>query len=223
VTSAQPLPPDHPTTIAHSAGNDLDLLRHALEAGVDMVEADVWQHRGHLILRHERKLPLLPILVDQWHVRLDRTHLTLDELLGILEQRVRLFLDIKSADRSAALAVLEALSRHGAGSNAELCSKHWRVLAALRGARPGLTLFHSVSNRWRLRAFLRLLDGPAGPAALSARHTLLSEGLVSRLKERGVRIYAWSVRHRRRTEELLRWGVHGITSDNLALLAALRS
>ena len=223
MTSADPLPPDHPTTIAHSAGNDLALLRRALETGVDMVEADVWQHRGRLILRHDHKLPLLPILVDQWHVRLDRAYLTLDELLGILDQRVRLFLDIKSAGRSAAQAVLEALSRHRAEASTELCSKHWGVLAALREARPGLTLFHSVSNRWRLRAFLRLLDSPIGPVALSARHSLLDEGLVGRLKERGVRTYAWIVRRRRRAQELLRWGVQGITSDDLDLLAALRS
>ena len=223
MTSADPLPPDHPTTIAHSVGNDLALLRRALEAGVDMVEADVWQHRGRLILRHDHKLPLLPILVDQWHVRLDRTHLTLDELLGILDQRVRLFLDIKSADRSAAQAVLEALSRHRAESSTELCSKHWGVLAGLREARPSLTPFHSVSNRWRLRAFLGLLDSSIGPLALSVRQSLLDEELVGHLQERGVHIYAWIVRQRWRAEELLRWGVHGITSDDLDLLAGLKS
>jgi glycerophosphoryl diester phosphodiesterase len=188
-----------------------------------MVEADVWQHRGRLILRHDHKLPLLPILFDQWHVGLDRTHPILDELVETLEQRARLFLDIKSADRSIAQAVLETLSRHRAESSTELCSKQWGVLAALREARPTLTLFHSVDNRRRLRDFLRLLDSQAEPLALSARHSLLDEALVSRLKERGVRIYAWVVHQRRRAEELLRWGVEGITSDDLALLAALRS
>ncbi len=223
MTPADPAPPDHPTTIAHSVGNDLAPLARALDAGVDMVEADVWHHRGRLILRHERKLPLVPVLFDQWHMRLDRAHLALDELLAALDQNVRLLLDIKSADSSASQAVLETLSRHQAESSTELCSKHWGVLGGLREARPSLTILHSVTNRRRLRAFLRLLDGPIGPVALSTRHSLLDEELAGHLKQRGVCVYAWVVRQRSRAEELLRWGVRGIISDDLDLLAALKS
>jgi glycerophosphoryl diester phosphodiesterase len=52
---------------------------------------------------------------------------------------------------------------------------------------------------------------------------LLDERLVSSLKQREVRIYAWIVRQWARADALLRWGVDGITSDDLDLLAALRS
>lgn len=188
-----------------------------------MIEADVWTQSGRLLLRHEHKVPFLPILFDQWHLRLDRPHLTLNDLLELAGARVRLFLDIKSDSRNAALTVLETLHRHRVEENTEVCSKHWGVIATLRGVGAHFPLFHSTGNTWRLRSFLRLLDRLDGPVGLSIRHNLLDERLVSHLKQRGVRIYAWIVRERARADTLLRWGIDGITSDDFQILAAVKS
>jgi glycerophosphoryl diester phosphodiesterase len=222
VTAPGPLP-HRLVTIAHGAGNEPHLLQRALDSGVDMVEADVWAQGGRLLLRHDHKLPLLPILIDQWHLRRDRTHVTLEELLELAGTRSRLFLDIKSAGQEATLAVLDTLRRHRIEENTEVCSKHWGVVATLREAGADFPLFHSANNGRRLRSFLRLLGRPDSPVGLSIRHNLLSEGLVSSLKQRGVRIYAWIVRERARADTLMRWGIDGITSDDFELLAAIRS
>ena len=41
----------------------------ALTAGADAIECDFWHARGRLELRHERKIPALPIVFDKWYVR----------------------------------------------------------------------------------------------------------------------------------------------------------
>ena len=41
----------------------------ALAAGFDAIECDFWHARGRLALRHERKLPGLPLIFDTWYFR----------------------------------------------------------------------------------------------------------------------------------------------------------
>jgi glycerophosphoryl diester phosphodiesterase len=40
--------------VAHRAGNDLARLRAALDAGADLVEADIHAFRGRLEVRHHK-------------------------------------------------------------------------------------------------------------------------------------------------------------------------
>ena len=58
---------------------------------------------------------------------------------------------------------------------------------------------------------------------LSVRHNLLDAGIVSLLRERDVRTYAWIVHDRRRAEEILGWGVDGLIADDYEMLAAVTS
>ena len=51
--------------IAHRSGNTVAGLRAALDAGVDLVEADVHAYRGRLEMRHLRSMGGLPFLWDR--------------------------------------------------------------------------------------------------------------------------------------------------------------
>jgi len=106
----QSSPPAHDRgfyAIAHRAGNNLHALELALQAGVDAIECDFWHDRGRLTLRHERKLPAVPLFYDKWILRWSMGHLNLRDLLRQINFRAQLFLDIKSASPAAADAVLD--------------------------------------------------------------------------------------------------------------------
>src|ERR1700694_1604174 len=93
--------------VAHRAGNNLHHLEEALSVGVDAIECDFWHDRGRLSLRHERKLPALPVLFDRWYLRFSfGDELNLPELLRQINFRAELFLDLKSKTTLAADAVL---------------------------------------------------------------------------------------------------------------------
>lgn len=213
--------PEHPFAIAH-AGNTRRRLALALAADVDVVEADIWRHGRTMSLHHERRLPLLPLLFERWHVRLARGLLSIDDLLETVDGRAGLLLDLKSGGARAAGALLRALDRHPRTGRVEVSSHHWGTLRRLARARPGVGVYFSIGRQRMLETFERLPRDAVRPAGVSIQHGLLDERRVERLKLRDLRVYAWTVRDVARARLLLQWGVDGITCDDLSILASLQ-
>ena len=205
--------------IAHRAGNNLHALERALAAGVDAIECDLWHHHGRLALRHERKLPALPVLYDRWYVRWSWGVIGLRRLLREVDMRTDLFLDIKSATPRAADAVLELYHDNAALMPAtRVSSGQWKLLDRLGRARTAMRMFYSVGDRDGVEALLRRATEPLPPAGTSIRHTLLSPELIARLHAAGLEVYAWTVNSPHRGRELRDWGVDGLIADNLDVL-----
>jgi glycerophosphoryl diester phosphodiesterase len=206
--------------IAHRAGNNLHHLEQALAAGVDAIECDFWHDHGRLALRHERKLPALPVLYDKWYFRWSWGELTLPELLRQINFRAELFLDIKSATSPAADAVLELYHDYESMMPHTLVSsKEWQLLDRLAAAGTQMQMYYSVGRRDAVDALLRRAARQPRPAGTSIRHTLLSADVVARLHDAGLRVYAWTVNTRHRAQELIDWGADGIISDDVNVLA----
>lgn len=206
--------------IAHRAGNNLHDLDRALAAGVDAIECDFWHDHGRLTLRHERKLPALPVLYDKWHLRFAWGELSLPELLREINFRAELFLDIKSATPKAASVVLDLYHDNEAMMPRTIVSSpQWRLLDQLAAAGTEMRMCYSVKNAAGIDALFRRCEQDLPPAGTSIRHTLLSEVLVARLHAAGLKIYAWTVNTRHRAQELRAWGVDGIISDDLSVLS----
>jgi glycerophosphoryl diester phosphodiesterase len=209
--------------IAHRAGNNLHDLERALAAGVDAIECDFWHDRGRLTLRHERKLPAVPVWYDRWYLRFSIGELNLPELLREINSRAELFLDIKSATPLAADAVLELYHDNESMMPRTLVSsRQWRLLDQLADAGTEMQMFYSVGRRGTIEDLLRRARVSPRPAGTSIRQTLLSADVVARLHDAGLRVFAWTVNTRHRAEELLGWGVDGLISDDIDLHAALR-
>ena len=205
-------------SIAHRAGNNLRQTEIALSADVDAIECDFWHDRGRLTLRHERKLPGLPILYDKWFIRWTWGQLSLRKLLREVNFRAELFLDIKSASTRAADSVLELYADHESMMPpTQVCSKEWSVLDRIARAGTDLRLFYSIGRYGSVDALFERAKQPRPPAGTSIRHTRLSPELVERLHEHGIQVYAWTVNNRERAKELISWGVDGIVSDDLAV------
>jgi glycerophosphoryl diester phosphodiesterase len=207
--------------IAHRAGNNLHHLEEALHAGVDAIECDLWHADGRLAVRHERKLPGLPVLYDRWYIRWAWGELNLRALLREIDFRSDLFLDIKSATLRAAEPVL-ALCEDNESMlpRTMFCSRHWRLLDRLAAAETGMRMFYSVGKRREIAPLLDRCRRPMPPAGTSIRHTLLSRELVAELHAAGLQVFAWVVNNRNRLDELVAWGVDGIIADDVSVFAA---
>src|SRR3954464_8630344 len=83
--------------VAHRSGNTVAGLRAALDAGVDLVEADVHAYRGRLEVRHLRSSGGLPLPWDKASVlrRPRPGGLQLHELISALGEDHRLMIDLK--------------------------------------------------------------------------------------------------------------------------------
>lgn len=213
-----------PMRIAHRGGNGRRALRAARAAGVDWLETDVWWHFGRIVARHDPALWRLPITHHRLRVGVAPIPaLTLDELIDeVAGTDMRLLLDLKGNDDRLPLAVVEGLRRRGAVTRAALCGQEWGPLDRARAAEPHLTTFYSLGREDHLPAYLaRLRDGSVPPLT-SISHRLLTRERVARLKDEGVAMIAWTVNDPARARSLISWGVDGITSDSLRLLAGLR-
>ncbi|HEY7801479.1 MAG TPA: glycerophosphodiester phosphodiesterase [Dehalococcoidia bacterium] len=214
----------HPYAIAHRAGNNLHALEGALAVGADAIECDLWHYHGKLSLRHERKLPALPILYDRWYIRWSWGVLGLRDLLRAINRRTELFLDIKSRTSRAADAVLELYRDNESMMPETRVSSHeWSLLDRLGRSGTRMQMFYSVKNGSGLDALRRRIPEPYPPAGTSIRHTLLSPAIIDELHDGGIEVYAWTVNNPHRAEELVGWGVDGIIADNLDVLRVARA
>jgi glycerophosphoryl diester phosphodiesterase len=205
--------------IAHRAGNNLHQLEEALDAGIDAIECDFWHARGRLALRHERKLPGLPVIFDKWYLRFALGELSLRRLLAAISFRAELFLDIKSRTPRAADAVLDLYHDNASMMPHTLvCSYQWKLLDRIAEAKTDMELFYSIGSAGGVDALIKGMDRTHRPAGTSIRHTVLSADVVARLHAEGLQVFAWTVNTRHRAEELISWGIDGLISDDLEVL-----
>jgi len=231
-----------PVRIAHGFGNSRRRLSRALSGPVDLIETDVRFQDGKMVVRHERKLGPLPVLIDEktglhlgsehglqlhlwrWYVALERNPLALQEVLSKAKDRRGLLLDLKGeyGDREEALAqaLAEMLERMGMEEQATICGQNWPLLGHLRAAAPHLKIHYSIDRADQLKAFQAMLEhDPIRRICLN--HSLVEEPLIERLKGLGMTIYTWVVDDLRRAHELLELGIDGIISNSLELLGLL--
>jgi glycerophosphoryl diester phosphodiesterase len=200
----------HGGASALAPANTLASFDAALEVGVDMVEFDVREYQGELVLAH-----------TIFHSR-RAGNVRLHEALAHLSQPrfdgIEVNVDVKRVGLEPRL--LEELSRAGLIERTIVSSQIPLVLDRLRELDPRLRLGISVggrvariSHRWRdWRA--GALGGLAGHRwdVLMAQYRLIDGSLLEQVAERGGRLFAWTVNERLAIQRLTGLGVHGITT-----------
>jgi glycerophosphoryl diester phosphodiesterase len=199
-------------------------LRAALAAQVDWLEVDVWWHHGRIVARHDAALWRLPVTYGRKRIGLMPLRpITLDELLDAVDGTdIRLLLDLKGIAAALPGALAEGLRRRDALGRAALCGQEWGPLDAAREVEPGVAVFFSLGREEHYPAYLRRLEDGSAPPRISIRHTLLTPERVNELHQRGVTMFSWTVNDSARAQTLVDWGVDGIISDSLSVLAGLR-
>jgi glycerophosphoryl diester phosphodiesterase len=207
----------HGGASALAPGNTLASFDAALEVGVDMVEFDVRQFRGELVLAH-----------TVLHARrggVVRLHDALAHLAARRFGDVGLNVDVKHVGCEAAL--LDGLRRMRLLDRSLLSSQVPAVLDRLREREPRVRLGISVGGRiarfsrrwgdWRMH----VLEGLSARRwdALMAQHRLVDATLLENVVAREGRLYAWTVNERAAIQSLSGLGVHGITTADPRLFS----
>jgi glycerophosphoryl diester phosphodiesterase len=213
-------PVRRPIVIAHRAANELSRIRAAEAAGADLLEADVWMYRGALEVRHLKTVRGLPVLWDRWRLSMRLgPRLSLDVMLAELGPLTGIMLDLKGNDAALADAVLAALDKRASVRRAVVCSQNWRMLEAFAG-RPDLAIVHSIGGRRRLRRVMRCVPTPR-INALAVHARFLDGETVQALHRVAPILLTWPINDERRLQDVLAYGVDGVISDNVELLAQL--
>jgi glycerophosphoryl diester phosphodiesterase len=226
----RPLAIGHKGAAALAHENTLASFRAAVDAGVDVIEFDVLELRGGLLLGHsERELPAEPVAFDA----------ALEWLRG---ESCGLHVDVKGGGLEA--RIVEALERHGLAERAYVSTVSAESLRRFAALAPELPRALSYPDdrlglsRWQLGApfvaaglaALRLalplriggLLERAHATVASLNHSLLSRPTVERCHALGVPVVAWTVDDPGRIEEVAALGVDAIvTNDPRVLLATL--
>lgn len=209
--------------IAHRAGNSLDALRAAADAGADVVEADVHAFRGRLEMRHSRRLGPMPWLWDRgpWELTpRSVVQLELPALLDALHPGATLMLDLKGVG-SVGWRTVEVLHARTPHRPVLVCSRWWPSLDAFAGvewARPVLTARNRVELA-RLRARVRRRPVPYG---VSLHSSLLTEPLVAELRQRVEVVMSWAIDDLVELERVTSLGVNGVITNSAEVLRAVR-
>jgi glycerophosphoryl diester phosphodiesterase len=205
--------------IAHRAGNEPALLRAALDAGVDLVEADVALYRGTLELRHLRTLGPRLLWDRDRLTRRGPALPTLRDVLTGLAGQPRLLLDLKGRDPELARRVAAELRATAPGLPVAVCTKAWPLLAEFAGD-PHVRRVLSVANQAALRRLRgRLRSGPEH--GVSIRLRLLTPAVVAELRDAVEHVLAWPVDTPDALAHARRLGVTGVIGKDLRLLRAV--
>jgi glycerophosphoryl diester phosphodiesterase len=206
-----------PVVVAHRAANSLVTLRAAEGIGVDVVEADVWLHRGRLEVRHSKTAGPLPVLWDRWSLeRLPAAPFELAALLEALTPGTRLMLDLKGNNQRLPDAVACVRREVLPDQRLLVCSQNWAQLERFRPY-PNIDLVHSIGNRRQLAFAWGRLAG-SGFDAVSIHARMLTPDLVARLQRLVSGIITWPINTPAQLRHVLDLGVDGFTSDNLTLM-----
>jgi glycerophosphoryl diester phosphodiesterase len=202
----------HGGASAIAPANTLASFDAAAEVGIDMVEFDVRQCRGELVLAHT--------VLHQRRAGNLRLHEALSHLSQPRFGGIELNVDVKRPGFERQL--LRELGGAGFIARTVVSSQIPLVLDRLRELEPRLRLGISVggrvarmSRRWRdwRSAVLAGLGGKRWDV-LMAQYRLIDSALLDEVIGRSGRLYAWTVNERLAIQRLSGLGVHGITTGD---------
>jgi glycerophosphoryl diester phosphodiesterase len=199
--------------VAHNAGNNLGTLSTALHYGADIMEIDVISARGQLVAGRDhwwgwltRQVFRGPTLVQAWD--------------GAAGARI-IKLDLMQTDRGFLDDLVAFLASRGGSRRVMISSRDPGALLYLHRRLPDVAMLFSVAGPDAVHQLKSdsALQGAIG--GVSAFQGLVDANLVTWVHAHKLVILVWTVNDSERFNQLVRLGVDGITTGNLAILRAL--
>lgn len=210
-----------PFASAHRAGNSREQALRAIEAGADLLETDIWLHRGRLELRHKQTLGPVPILWEKWSIAPGWTpRYLLRDLLHDAPEDILLFLDFKGEAMDLGPEVLKELQRFAPDRVVAICGRNYPQLQTIADA-PNILCFYSVGENEEWSTAQKLIADSTYPA-LSIHADLATPERMAWMNDIGGVVVCWNVQTVEKMEELRKLGVDGFTTDSPELLTRIR-
>ena len=210
-----------PFASAHRAGNSRQAAIRAIEAGADLIETDIWLHKGRLELRHKRTLGPIPILWEKWAIEPGwKPRYLLRDLLRDVPDDVLIFLDFKGDDQAMGPAVLEEMRRFAPDRVVATCGRNYPQLEAIDDD-PNIITFYSVGEEeeWPVaQEFIRRSTTPA----LSLAAELATQERIDWISKLGGPVVCWGVTNPQEMKRLRAMGVDGFTTDSRDVIQDVR-
>lgn len=198
--------------VAHNAGNNLGTLAKALHYGADVIEIDLISARGQLAAGRNQPLPQLARLVFRGP--------TLTEAWDRASAAEATKLDLKQSDRGF-LDDLVAFLKRAKSRRVMISCPDPGGLEFLHSQLPDVTMLFSVNGPDALHQLQSDSALQKAIGGASVYQGLIDANLVAWMHQHKLLILAWTVNDGQRMNELVRLGVDGITTANLAILKAL--
>lgn len=206
---------------AHRAGNSRNQALAAIEAGADLLETDIWLHKGRLELRHKQTLGPIPILWEKWSIAPGWTpRYYLRDLLQDVPEDVLIFLDFKGDEMELGPEVLKELQQTAPNRTIAICGRNYPQLQTIADA-PNIICFYSVGSdeEWPVA---KELIAMSSPPALSIEASYATDERMAWMNSIDGLVVCWNVQTPERMRELQALGVDGFTTDSPDLLARIR-
>ncbi len=201
--------------IAHNAGDSIATTRVALDQGVDVIEIDVVSLDGRLYAAHDSP--------HRWFSSYVFRGPGLEQIWRETDRAAAVKLDLKESTPRYVDRVVEFIWAYGEGRRVIVASPDPAVLLQFAERLPSVYRLLSVGSDRELEA---LRADPALVAAIDGvtiRATLLDRETVEWFAEQRLLVMAWTINQLGRVNDLVEWGVDGITTDNLAIAQLLGS
>ena len=229
--------------IAHAYGDRRHRVEAALAAGVEWIEADLRWSGGKAWVRHEHRLPVLPILwnhrlkgihregplaasLGPYWLRLDVRCMPFEELLDRTSGRAGLLLDFKAQRYSRPQArrfvasVLRSIEFRPFAGGVDFCGM-WGLLDLVRQFRPGQDVHYSVDNERGWALLQPRIVAHDAAVGVTIHRRLLTPERAARLRESGTSFYAWGIEDGPQAAAAIGEGALGIIADDLDLLRSI--
>lgn len=209
-----------PLLIAHRAGNRPRTVAPAAAAGAQLIEVDVWFHRGRIEVGHDKTLGPVPLRWDRWSLALGRSRrVTIPDLLPTLPPNVELFFDLKGTHPRLPAALRVLADELLPGRRYGVSSQHWAHLEPFLEVERARVI-RSIGSPEALRLMRDQLDTWTG-AGIGLQVDLLTPKVIADLRERTPLIFTWTVNDLERAMRLIEAGVGGIITDSLEVIRAI--
>ncbi len=199
--------------VAHNAGNRLETLSVALDSGPDVIEVDVVSTRGRLVAGREQRLAWISN-------RLFRGP-TLEEVWDAAEPAEVLKLDLQQDDQAYLDAVVAFLVPREGSRRVMISTRDVDALRFLRGRLAEVELLMSLANPHAIATFRSDDALRSAVDGVSVFQGLIDEPLVAWMHEERLLVLTWTVNDVARLNQVVRAGVDGVTTANLAILQEL--
>jgi hypothetical protein len=199
--------------VAHNAANRLDTLQVALDHGADVVEADLISVWGELVAGRDQPMSWLTNRIFRGP--------TLAQVWDAAEPADVLKLDLKRDDAAFLDDLVTFLAPRQGSREVMVATRDRDAIVRLHRDLPEITLLLSIGfpeGVQQLRSDAELQTAIGGVTIFQG---LVDTTLVGWLHQRDLLVLAWPVNDAQRLNNLVRLGVDGVTTANLAILEVL--